>query len=77
MSLQDKFDPHKYVAARAAAIIKKAKRSGAILNATVEAHLILDEGVVGYLTLSEVAEEIARRATEKGVPVEIGETTSP
>ena len=77
MSLQDKFDPHKYVAVRAAAIIKKAKRSGAILNATVEAHLILDEGVVGYLTLSEIAEEIARRAAEKGVPVEIGETTSP
>ena len=65
-------DTRRQVMNRATVAVEKASRNGGVIKATVEARRILTECEAGDMSLTEVAEDIARLASEKGVVVELG-----
>ena len=68
-----KDDSRRVIVNRATVIVERAARDGKVVKATVEARRIMDECVAGNaISLDEIAEDIARLATERGLAVEFG-----
>jgi hypothetical protein len=67
------YDARRQILNRATVAVEQAARDGGVIKATVEARRIIDECIAGdALTLNEVAEDIARLATERGLVVDFG-----
>jgi len=70
-------DPRHHILNRATVAVEKAARNGGLIKATVEARRILSEYELGCMTVDQVADEIARLASERGLIVEFGDAPAP
>jgi hypothetical protein len=64
-----------HVLSRAGVAVEKSARNGSVLNVTVEAQRIANEGKMGDLSLGQIAEDIAMLASVRGLVVEFGDAS--